>query len=170
MKKNFAVFGGIVFFLAVMTANAENSVILEQKTPPLKITQYTAKYQPEARGTYISHPDQIEHTVKYQNVSGKVVVALQIGLASFDSFNNFMDKLSGWSVETIALNAEAKGTWAQSPYGAFKFQKYGTGVAFVNAVRFDDGSIWQADPDEILTGLQKFEKGLKKEDIEEKKK
>lgn len=170
MKRRLVSMLGAMLLLAITMVNAEDAVIMVQKNPPLQITTYSAKYESEVRGNYISHPDQIEHALKYKNVSDKVIVAMQIGLVSFDAFNNFMDRLNGWAFNKIAIGAEAKGAWNQRPYDAFSFQKYGTGFAFVSAVRFEDGSIWLADLEEILEGLQKFEKGLKKEDLEEKKK
>jgi hypothetical protein len=160
----------ILVFSAVGFANGENALILTQKTPPLKITKYETRFQNEIRTTYLSHPDQIRHTVSCQNISGKPVVAYQIGLVVFDAFNNFMDKFNGWSIKSIPIDGNADGVWEQRPYNAFIFESYGTGVAYVNAVRFEDGTIWRADLTEILLGLQKFEKGLKKEDLEEKKK
>ena len=150
----------------------EKSVVLKQSGAPLSITQYSAKFEPEEDGGRYSrgHSDQIRHTVTYTNTSTKEIVALQIGLASFDAFNSFMDRFSGWSVSQVQPNETKKGEWTQRPYAAFSFQSYGTGVAYVNAVRFADGSIWRANLSEVLADLQKFEKDLKKEDLLEKKK
>jgi hypothetical protein len=82
-----------VLFLVSATANAENSVVLTQKSPPLKITKYLATYQEESSGTYSSHPDQIRHAVTCQNVSGKIIVAYQIGLVAFDAFQRLHDQV-----------------------------------------------------------------------------
>ena len=161
----------LVFILAVTAVvHGENSVVLTQKTAPLRITKYKATFEEEYRGSYSSHPDQIKHAVSCQNISGKVVVAYQIGLVAFDAFNNLMDKFNGWSIKTIAIDGGADRVWTQSPYAAFSFQGYGMGVAYVNAVRFEDGTIWRADIAVVLLELQKFEKDLKKEDLQEKKK
>lgn len=163
----------IIAFLAITLLSvplwAENSVALKQKTVPLTITKYEATFQ--TAGQFDSrHPDQISHKAAYMNTSRKVVVAVQIRFAAFDAFNSFMGSFSGWSIETLVSDAEATGEWLQRPYAAFSFKKYGTGVAYVNAVRFSDGTIWRADMAEVLAEMQKFEKDLKKEDLEEKKK
>jgi hypothetical protein len=160
----------IVLIFAATLVNAENSVVLSQKASPLKIIKYEATYQEESRGAYSSHPDQIRHTVSCENVSGNTIVAFQIGLVAFDAFNDFMDKFDGWSIKTVSSGGNAESIWTQSPYAAFSFRKYGTGVAYISAVRFEDGTIWRANLTEILLELQKFEKNLKKEDLEEKKK
>jgi hypothetical protein len=151
-------------------AFAENAVILKQKAAPLTIISYKAAFEPESRASYNTHSDQIRHSVLYKNTSEKEIVALQIGLASFNAFNVFMDSFSGWSLTTVSVNGQEGGEWAQRPYAAFSFKKYGTGVAYVKAVRFADGTIWRADMSEVLSEMQKFEKDLKKEDLEEKKK
>lgn len=160
----------IVLIFAATLVNAENSVVLNQKVSPLRIVKYEATYQEEARGTYSSHPDQIRHTVSCENVSGNTIVAFQIGLVAFDAFNDFMDKFDGWSIKTLSTRGNVESVWTHSPYAAFSFRKYGTAVAYVSAVRFEDGTIWRANLAEILVELQKFEKDLKKEDLEEKKK
>ena len=61
-------------------ALAEKSVILKQDQPYLLIAKYDAVYEAEYRSSYDSHGDQIKHTVKLLNTSGKVIVAYQIGL------------------------------------------------------------------------------------------
>ena len=164
----------IVFLIVVVLSAAgnslaENAVILDQKDAPLKIVEYKAVFTPERRSTYASNPDEIRHSVKTQNVSNKSVVAYQIGLVSFDAFNGFMGKFAGWAIDTIVVDGKRDGTWSQRPYAAFSFQNYGTGVAYVNAVRFDDGTIWRADMAQVLLDLQQFEKSLKKEDLIDKK-
>ncbi len=166
----------VVTFAALIATTGsqaqESSVVLKQVGVPLEISTYKATFEPETRATSYSRGnlDQINHSVTYKNVSGKEVVALQIGLTSFDAFNGFMGRFSGWSTEQIAKGEAKTGTWAQRPYAAFSFKGYGTGVAYVNAVRFADGSIWRANLAEILVELQKFEKELKREDLAEPKK
>lgn len=152
-------------------AVAEPSVTLKQTTAPLTITHYSASFDAETSSSRYSsgNPDQIIHSVTYTNTSNKNIVALQIGLASFDAFNGFMGRFSGWATEKVAVGESKKGEWNQRPYAAFAFKGYGTGVAYVNAVRFDDGSIWRANLKEILSDMQKFEKELKAEDLAEKK-
>jgi len=156
---------------ASSSAAAESSVTLKQSNAPLTITQYSASFEEERSGGRYSsgNPDQINHSVTYINSSNKNIVALQIGLASFDAFNGFMGRFSGWTTEKVAAGESKKGEWSHRPYAAFSFKGYGTGVAYVNAVRFEDGSIWRANLKEILAEMQKFEKELKAEDLAEKK-
>jgi hypothetical protein len=166
-------FAWVVIVLAINSVGLaqESSVILKQNDTPLEITLYQASFEAETRATAYSrgNSDQIVHSVTYKNVSGKDIVALQIGLNAFDAFNGFMGRSSGWSTELVPAGASKKASWAQKPYSAFTFKNYGTGVVYINAVRFSDGTIWRANLAEILTELQKFEKELKREDLVEPK-
>jgi len=154
----------IVLLLMTGLTRAETAVVLEQVDPPLQITAYDVAFEPEQR----SRLDQIRHFVGVRNISGRHVVAYQIGLTAFDTFNNLMGKMNGWSIEDVRVDPEAEGSWIQRPPAAFAFKKYGTGVAYVHAVRFDDGSIWRADMDAVLSQMQEFEASLAREDLEEK--
>lgn len=165
-------FVALSFMLLVSSlAAAESAVSLKQGGSPLTITQYSATYYPEVSSSSYSSgkPEQILHSVTYTNNSNKDIVALQIGLASFDAFNGFMGRFSGWSIQRLAAGGSKSSEWTQRPYATFSFQSYGTGVAYVNAVRFEDGSIWRASLKEVLLEMQKFEKDLKAEDLIEKK-
>lgn len=160
-----------LLFAVASTASlfAEKAVILTQEGSPLVISSYTATYQREVRGSYASHSDQIVHALVLKNSATKAIVAYRIGLGAFDTFNNFMGKFSGVSIEMVIPGSAVKGSWAQDPYAAFLFEKYGTGVAYVSEVRFDDGTFWRADMDSILAQMQQFEASLDKSDLADKK-
>lgn len=163
----------VALLTASLAASAqESSVVLKQPGAPLELTSYRASFQPESRGSSYSrgNPDQINHAVTYKNISPKEIVALQIGLTSFDAFNGFMGRFNGWATQSIPSGTAKTGEWEQRPYAAFAFKGYGTGVAYVNAVRFADGTIWRANLAEVLIELQKFEKELKREDLIDPKK
>lgn len=118
----------LVYSACLLAAHAEeSSVVLKQIGAPLTITQYRASFESESPGGRYSRatPDQIRHSITYTNSAGKDVVAVQIGLASFDAFNGFMGRFSGWSIERVPAGGSKTGEWAQRPYSAFAFQ--GTG-------------------------------------------
>lgn len=153
------------FAFIAIEACAENSTIIKQVNSPLLIASYSANYRPSSRGM-----DTIGHNVTVENVSGKQVDAYQISLVSFDAFNGFLGKVNGWAVDSLQAGTRKSNDWEHKPYLAFTFERYGTGVAYVNAVRFSDGSIWRADQKFILQELQKFERELKADDLKEKAK
>lgn len=125
--------------------------VVVQEDAPVTITSYSAAYRERSQYT----TEGIHHSVKYQNKSGKTAVAVQIGLVSFDIWNEFLDRTNGLSTDVIQPSKDDAGTWVGSAYRGFSFL---TGVAFVNRVRFADGSIWMANQEAILEELRKIEK------------
>jgi len=144
------------------------SVILKQERSPLIILSYESMFEKAYQGSYDSHPDRIRHSIKFRNVSNNNIVAVRFGLAAFDTFNCFMGKLGGMTMDDIASNSEHDAEWKQDAYAAFMFEKYGTGVAYIDAVRAENGAIWRADMTLVLEELRKFEQDLKMEDLKEK--
>lgn len=160
----------IITCLAIVTfasafALEPQAIIISQEGAPLKIESYSAKYR---EGSNYSR-EGIRHEVKYTNVSSKTIVALRIGLVSFDVWNEFLDKMGGVAIEDLKLGDSKPGVWIASAYADFSFL---TGVAYVNKVRFEDGTFWEADLDVVIQELQKIQKdfdvaSLKKKEGEE---
>jgi len=148
------------------------SIILDQPDCPITITMHKCRFDPEDTGQYTYHSDRIEHEVNYKKVSEKEIVAIKFGFVEFDVFNDFLDGFSGIIVENpgiIKVIERKKGTnWYNYSYYAFTFDKYGTGIVYVSAVRFFDGTVWKADLDQVIDQLKKYESNLKKEDLERK--
>lgn len=162
----------LMLTMSTVSLAQESSVVIKQQGSPIEISSYKAQFQREVRaGTYTrGQPDQILHSMTCKNVADKDIVAVQIGFASFDAFNELMGRFNGLALQRINIGKAQAVNWEQRPYAAFAFEGYGTGVAFVNAVRFADGTIWRANQAELLLELQKFEKDLKLEDLEVPKK
>lgn len=127
--------------------------VLTQMGAPVLITEYGARYQPRSR--YQS--EGIRHELSYRNASEKKIVALQFGLLAFNIFNEFQDRLSGFTIEDVAVGETESGVWVASALAEAAFY---TGVAYVDKVRFEDGVIWSADDDEILSQLREIETDL----------
>lgn len=96
------------------------------------------------------------------------MVAYKISFNSFDVFNEDMGRgVGGISVGKIAADSSDTGAWLQRPSAAFSFEKYGTGVAYVSAVRLQDGSVWTFNEDEVLEQLQAISSDLTAEIFED---
>ncbi len=148
------VFTYLVSLALIFCANIfaqKSAKIISQVDAPVKIISYEADYQ--KRGTYTS--EGIRHDIKYQNVSLKQIIAVQIGLVSFDIWNEFLDRTGGVSMEKLEPNEAESGAWIATAYADFTFY---TGVAYVGKVRFSDGIIWEADLDAIASEMKKIEK------------
>jgi hypothetical protein len=127
--------------------------IVAQPSAPIAITSYNAEYR--ERSQYTS--PGIHHSTRFASKAGKEIVALQIGLVSFNVWNEFIDRTLGVTIENLAPGKEGRGTWVANAYGEFAFL---TGVAYVNRVRFADGEIWTANLDDIVEELRKIEKNF----------
>lgn len=150
-------------------ACAENAITVEQKECPLSVVSYQARFVEERDSPYDRHPDTISHALKYRNATDKEIVAIRFGLIAFNVFNEMINKFSGYaSASSVKPAKDGEAKFDDAPYAAFEFRKYGTGVVYVDAVRFVDGTIWRANEDEVLSGLRKVNEAMQKSDLREK--
>ena len=151
-----------ILVASTATAVAE-AVILSQPDAPLEITRFKATYS-SGSGSYPR--EGIEMRTSIKNKSNQAVTAYGLGFYAFDVFNEPLGRgLNGISLEAIDRDKEVTGAWAYQPLAAFKFERYGTGVAYVRQVRFADGTVWKADLSDVLRELQKIEDSLTLEDL-----
>lgn len=149
--------------LAATTAAALEPVakIIAQPTSPVTVTFYSARYQEGGRYT----TEGIRHNVEYKNTSNSAVVAVRIGLVSFDVWNEFLDRTGGVSIEDISPSGTDTGAWVARAYADFSFL---TGFAYISKVRFADGRIWEADLDAIANEMRKIERNFDVEKLKGK--
>ena len=117
----------------------------------------------QPRGT--NSREGIRHTLRYRNVSKRKIVALQFGLLAFDIFNEFQDRLGGFTIQDVEPGAETYGTWLASARAEAAFY---TGVAYLSKVRFADGEVWSADLDNIARQVQDIEVGFSVDSLHSK--
>ena len=141
---------------------AEKAVILKQEDAPLKISEYKSTY------SYYERTGTITHSTRCINISGKTIVAVSIGLVAFDVSNEFLDKFGGVAIKDMKVNEEKKFSWQQRPYKAFMFKKYGTGIAYVGAVRFEDATMWKVDEGDIVSQIQEIQESFTADLLKEK--
>jgi hypothetical protein len=147
--------------IAVMAAPPPNAIIIAQPNSPVEIIGYTARYQ--RRGTYTT--EGIAHSLEYKSRGTQKVVAVRFALVSFDVFNRFLGKTGGISMDDVNPSKTQKGEWVSSPHADFSFL---TGLAYVDLVRLDDGTIWQADESTVLDEVRKIEKDFDAKLLKEK--
>ena len=134
--------------------------VLVQAAAPVAITEYTARYQ--ARSS--ARSEGIRHTLSYRNAADRKIVVVQFGLLAFNIFNEFQDRLGGFTIEDIDVGETEDGAWVANALAESAFY---TGVAYVSKVRFKDGEIWTADNEEVLTQLQEIEEDLNIDALEQ---
>jgi len=163
MKTKLLIFVICILWLLPISLLAEKSIILTQENAPLKITEYKVQY-----GLY-NRQKVISHSVKFLNISDKQIVAIRIGFISFTVFNEFLHKFTGFGLANLSPNGEDKGIWNDNHYKSFLFQNYGTGLAYVDAARFEDGTIWKVNEADILPQIQEIEESFTADLLKEKK-
>lgn len=150
---------GIIFLSALSISGQTRgaihpvSTIIEQPDAPIKITKYDAAYQEGVRYSR----EGIAHTVSYMNTSRRKIVAVQLGLVSFDVWNEFLDRTNGVSMADLEPYGEDTGFWVATASADFQFL---TGVVYVAKVRFEEGEIWSVDLEEIAKELREIEEGF----------
>ena len=151
--------------LALMAAPQRKAIIIVQPNSPIEIIRYTAQFH--ERGTSSRYNTEcIEHSLDHKNRGTQKVVAIRFGLFSFDVFNRFLATTGGISMDDLVPGKTSSGNrWAHNPYAAFSFL---TGVAYVDLVRLEDGTIWQADEATVLAEIRKIEKDFDSKLLKEK--
>jgi hypothetical protein len=135
--------------MALLAAPGPKNIIVIQPSSPVGITEYKAEYEAGQTG------QGINHALSYTNRGRTRISAVRFGLVAFDVFNGFLGKMDGIVMTDVNVNRSARGSWVQAPPAAFSFL---TSVAYVETVRFEDGTIWQTDVETVLEELRKIDK------------
>lgn len=118
-------------------------VIVNMDNAPIEILEF-GKY-------YREDKDHISSVVEYKNKVNRDIVASAITMVYYDPFNEKEGGVKGIATNLLVKNDVVKGGW--SIYGEPEFVK--TAIAFVSAVRFEDGEVWRADLDEVMKKASK---------------
>lgn len=158
----------LTFALALLATAAPAAAIedriLTLTGSPVAVDSFAATYQ----GTSPSRPrPEILVDLNFRNAADQGIVALDLRVRFYDAFNDELGRgLQAFGLISVEPGRDGSLTWSHSPYAAFRFERYGTAVAFVDRVRFRDGTIWKADRQEILTQMREIEDGLSIEDLD----
>lgn len=154
----------MLMMLGIVDVRAQQSIVLNQKDSPVVFSKFEAQYQPD-RGQY--QREGIRYRIEFSNVSEKRIVAYQVSFIAFDVFNRPLGRpLGGYSIKTIEHLGSESGSWLQRTSNSALFRDYGTALAYISLIRFDDGVIWKYDTEEVLLQLQEFEESLTIEDLQ----
>lgn len=96
--------------------------------------------------------DYISSVVEYKNKTDRDIEALAITMIYYDAFNEKEDGVKGISTDLLKATQRRTGGW--STYGEPGFVK--TAMAFISAVRFLDGEVWEADIEEVIKVASKL--------------
>jgi len=99
----------------------------------------------------------------WTNVGGQSIVAFEIVILRYDAFN---ERINGTRWTVTGINSQ---NWmplgpgyigSDTTFGS-TIEEVFTGIAYVRAVRFKDGTIWRADVKELLEQLCKVAPDIK---------
>jgi hypothetical protein len=122
------------------------NIVVQQSNSPIRIVSYKAQYKPETG---------LRHVIQYQNRSGQKIVAIRFGMLSFDLFHKFLGKTTGTNVQDMNAGKSEEGYWLTDSGHAAAFH---VGIAWVDAIRMEDGTIWSANEADILTEARREDK------------
>lgn len=146
-----------LFFSFIFVSGAESQEIhkiLEQPDAPVSVR----KYDPEPISFGSEFEDQVHHEVRVRNDSDRVVVAVKIGVLTYDLFNEFM--VSTEDIGVVDLLPGKRDSHYLRTYHEDSTH-FLTGLAYVAKVRFQNGEIWEANEAGLDAGIQAFETDLK---------
>ncbi len=132
--------------------------VVAQPDAPVVIDGYTCQYH--ASG---AREGGIRHVVRYKNSAARRTVAVQVGIVSFDAFDELIAASRGVSLEATRVNDHEEVSFLQSHPAAFSFH---TGVAYVARVRFDDGTVWRADLPRVVESLRRVQHDFDPKDLQ----
>lgn len=144
--------------------NPNPTKIITQSNCPIRIKKYKAIYLPE----FDSSLECIMHSITYHNISNTKIVAVKFGIAAFDAFNHLMEKFSGIAIEVLENGNTTTSEWNQSAYSPWLFKTLGTGVVYLDTVRFEGNKFWHMDSEQVLSEMQDIEKELTKDDLKDR--
>jgi hypothetical protein len=127
--------------------------ILDQGEIPVTVRKYEAK----PWGTGSDPNDGVRHHFRIRNDSERVVVAVKVGVLTYDVFNEFQEVAQGIVVRDLLPGARVRDllrTYHEDP------ATFLTGLIYVNKVRFQDGEIWEASADDLDARIVAFEAEL----------
>ncbi len=104
--------------------------------------------------------------MEYENVTDRKIIAIELGLVSFDVWDDFLHFMHGLDMEKLSPGNDEDGFWKGYDKKSYSLK---LGMAFVNRVRFEDGEIWHADAEKILQELQKVDSSIDIDDIKKKR-
>jgi hypothetical protein len=128
--------------------------VLAQPDAPVSVR----RYEPEPMSFGPEIGDQVHHEVRVRNDSDRVVVAVKIGVLTYDVFNEFME--SAEDIFVVDLLPGMRKSHYMRTYHEDS-SHFLTGLTYIVKVRFQDGEIWEASEAGLDAGIQAFEAELR---------
>ncbi len=134
--------------------------VIAQADAPVAIDGYTCQYREGA-----GREGGIRHQIRYRNNAARRTVAVQLGMVSFDAFDDLIAASRGATLESTVVGDHGEVSFLQGRGAEFAFH---TGVVYVAKVRFDDGTVWRADLRKVAEWLRRIQATFDPAELERK--
>ena len=148
----------------------QGTVALNAKLTPtaITITQPDSPLEISAHKTRVVVDEYILNEFDSKNRSTKNIVAVEYITIALDAFNRLQSTQHCVGTDVVAVGKSEKPNCRLKPIVVvgdsdagpefFSLSLYQTGLVYVAFVRFEDGSVWQADETAVLAEVKKVSK------------
>ncbi len=135
-----------------------DAVILNQPNSPLALKDYACDYMDESDGLKARG---VVHILSFRNEELKLIEAVRFRFITFNAFREYRANLEAYDLTFLSTFAPKLvgphvgtefGAWVQWSAADLSF---GGALAYVDAVRFSDGTVWKANIDALLPQIRK---------------
>lgn len=125
--------------------------VVAMQSPPLTLTNISAgwpapAWASEAHRALKADPDILPLYLQVQNTSTKPIYSYRIAVATYDPFGDYLDTCRATTIMNLAPQGTDYGRWSlrvRTPVLTWFM------VAYLDCVRFADGSVWRIDPEGV---------------------
>ncbi len=152
MKTTITVLLGALLVLAVepLGAAEPKALVLTQEEAPVLITKYQTRYNRSDK----FDENGVGHKLDYKNRSERRILAVEFGFVEFTVWDEHIETLIANDLDPVGGGKSGDGSWLHDPPTGFLFH---TGIAYVSRVRFEDGEIWTANPEDVAAHMRSIE-------------
>lgn len=153
----------LFIFGSTAVARAEKALIVPQEGVPLKVLLYTAEFDVNDKKPLT------EHEVKYQNVGEAKIVSVRFGFLEFNGYGDLIDTFCGYTLEESKKGEKDSATFIDLAEHSPFFEDVGEAYLWIDAIRYEDSTLWKVDRAQLLSEVQKLKSELTAADLVEKK-
>jgi hypothetical protein len=134
----------------------DSKAIIDNNCPYVKLTNFWFENRYERNGRHFVQ------SMTWTNSGGQSIIAFEIAILRYDAFNQRINGLS-WTItgndSDNWMPLQPGNTGSDITFGLTTEEVF-TSIAYVRAVRLKDGTIWRANPKEVLERLRDIAPGI----------
>lgn len=157
---------------------AYENIEINQSGAPIVIEKVTGAFASSGRGLDCDSCNH-QYDLKIKNISDKEIKGVRIGFVNFDHWNEVLNVLYGTRRRPIRPGKSVGDAWhfpasSESKGNTVLIDRdhrypIFTSVAFVDKIRFDDGTFWYHDENFVIQELKKIQEDFDADKLQEKR-